>query len=62
MNGYFVSCDICGAAGHKAKDCALNRLESRKDPFGEEARRLGYRRKRDLRAAPITRFENAQSS
>lgn len=50
MNGYFISCDICGAAGHKAKDCALKELEARKDPFGEDARRRSYQRRRGVHA------------
>jgi hypothetical protein len=44
IGNHFVCCDICGGAGHKAKHCGLQRLEARKDPFGEEIRKNGYRR------------------
>lgn len=37
-NGYFLTCDICGAKGHSAKNCGLAALELRKDPFGEALR------------------------
>ena len=45
LGNHFVLCDICGGAGHKAKNCALSQLEARKDPFGEEIRKGGYRRR-----------------
>jgi hypothetical protein len=42
---HFLSCAICGAPGHSAKNCGLAALELRKDPFGE-ARRIQEARDR----------------
>lgn len=51
LGNHFVFCDICGGAGHKAKNCALQQLEARKDPFGEEIRKGGYRKRITQRVA-----------
>jgi hypothetical protein len=61
MPRHFPACAICGLPGHKAKDCGLRDLEARKDPFGEEARRAGYRRRTETRklfplSAPAPQF------
>jgi hypothetical protein len=65
MNGHFVTCDICGAIGHKAASCGLNKLEARRDPFGEQSRRQSYRRRRDefrAKVLPGSALANVQSS
>lgn len=48
---HFISCDLCGALGHKAKDCSVNQLEQLKDPIGELLRRQGYRQREKERLA-----------
>jgi hypothetical protein len=35
---HFITCDICGAAGHGAGRCPLREIEERKDPRGEALR------------------------
>jgi len=53
LGNHFVFCDICGGAGHKAKNCALQQLEARRDPFGEEIRKGGYRRRVSQRPSTV---------
>lgn len=67
LGNHFVTCDICGSPGHKARNCAANEIEKRKDPFGEDARRRGYlvrnlegRRRKQLSASAASL--NAQTS
>lgn len=47
---HYVTCDICGSAGHPAKHCALADMEARKDPYGEIARRQSFRTNEKQRA------------
>lgn len=47
---HFIGCDICGAPGHGAKKCGLNRLEAQRDPVGELARVEAYRQRARDRA------------
>ena len=63
---HFSGCGICGMPGHKAKDCALNELEARKDPLGELRRRQEFRdraRARDRRnRLQLVAGQNVQTS
>lgn len=63
LGNHFVNCDICGGAGHKAKNCPVRELEEHRDPFGEAKRRQGYRN-RQLAAAATRKLAPtpAQSS
>ena len=55
-------CDICAAPGHKAKDCALNRLEEQRDPIGELKRRQEYRNRAQARQERLNKTMSAGSA
>lgn len=62
---HFITCHICGAAGHSAKNCTLARLEEQRDPVGELMRRQGYRLREQERLAKkqgTSVTENVQTS